>query len=83
MSSVQMCRERCRCSAHKNALLTAADYCNAGLLGGKKAKRKLPRKLTSASSSSRGTSDAMGVKPGQGKAKGRRITMGDDSIRIP
>ncbi|CAK0741559.1 hypothetical protein CVIRNUC_001334 [Coccomyxa viridis] len=53
------------------------------LLGERKAKRKLPKNLTAASSSSRGTSDAVGVKPGQGKAKGRRITMGDESIRIP
>ena len=55
----------------------------AGLLGGKKAKRKLPKKLAAASSSSRGTSGAVGVKSGKGKAKGRRITMGEDSIRIP
>ena len=57
---------------------------NTGLLGGKKAQRKLPKKLTTAaSSSSRGTSGAVGVKSGKGKAKGRRLTVGEDSIRIP
>ena len=55
----------------------------AGLLGGKKAKKKGPKKVAPASSSSRGTSNALGVKPGKGRAKGRRITMGEDSIRIP